>query len=210
MAFTHPLGKALLWFGAVIGVLLLLGGCSAQYISAEYKKAKQSLHFADVHNVQRESQWRLAPDTSIFLAKPWYPYTAVSGASDFARARFALLHALETAFLHSFPATQVSMQNLSLSESLIAAQLYGSRLLVYPQLLSYNDYTESAGLSLVGKMQTDSTLIQIMLVDVSSGHILDTGVIASKSKFHDAESDAASQLFASAASEYVQQLAGSY
>lgn len=193
-----------------IWVVVFLGGCSAQYIAAEYQKTKQSLHFADVHTIQRESQWRLAPETAIFLAKPWYPYTAVSGATDFARARFTLLHALEAAFIEAFPATQVSMQNLSLSESLIAAQLNGSRLLVYPQLLAYNDYAESAGLTVVGKMQTDKTRIQIMLVDVLNGRILDAGVISSRSKLYDAESNAASQLFTSAANEYVQRLAGSY
>jgi|GEM_PF-1400564 len=188
----------------ILFFLLVLGGCTSQYVAHGYHQTKQVLKLENRHQVQRSSGWRLSTTTSIFLAKPAFPVASSSERNDYLRARFTLLQALEKELLVAYPKTVTSMHDLTLDQALVVAQQHQARILVYPRMLAYTDQPEGVSSS---SLTVDQTLFQVLLVDVYSRELLDTGVVSSSGRLF-ASSAFANEMFTGAAQAYVNVLSG--
>ncbi|SMF38986.1 protein of unknown function [Alteromonadaceae bacterium Bs31] len=192
----------------IVFLLFSLSACTSQYMAAGYQKTKEVLSLEEQHELIRKADWRLATHTPLYLAKPSYPQQTSSGSTEYLRARYALLSALERAFIARYPTLHTETSALELDEAITASQIAGARVLVYPQLLGYLDYADKSGGNAKAMFSKDKTTIQILLIDVYSQKILDTATIQSKSKIFNSSNNYASDLFEQAAWEYVQQLSG--
>lgn len=204
--------QRLVRFGISLCIALLVlattVGCSARYVSSEYNRIHRAMGFSDRHNVNRSNQWRLADNTSVLVVKPAFPFTTGSGNTDYPRTRYSLLTALEHAFREFYPNTQVATDDLSRNDALIMAQLMGCRVVVYPQLLDFSEFDDASGLTVFARLKTDKTRMQILLLDVYTGSVIDKTVVNSRSKWFRAEQTPAHDLFENAALAYVEGLVG--
>jgi len=192
----------------VAATMLLLQACTTQYMSATWHKTNETLGLASQHAVTRSADWRLPVSTQLFLAKPHYPLHATSDVTDYPRTRYTLLATLERVMVETYPNIQVSTQESTLQEALIASQIAGSRILVYPQLIAYRDQANSEKGNRKPLFKKDTATLQILLVDVYSGKVIETSNILSKGAWTSTSDSAAEQLFEKAARQYVQTLSG--
>ncbi len=188
-------------------LVVLISACSTSYTANNFSHAKQWVRLDNKHQLTRSNQWRLARDTSLYLAKPVLPMQVTSGVLAYNRARYSLLQSMESALSIYYPSLQASSVDMSMEEALIASRLSGSRILVFPRLLEYPDSGPSHQ-SREKIIDVSHAHFQVLLVDVYTGEILDTGTISSRSSIHSANSTAANELMASASKHYAAQLAG--
>jgi len=189
-------------------VTCLLSGCSTKYLTKEYNRIHYAMSLSSSHNIERSSQWRLSETTSVMLVKPRFPYKVTSGATDYPRSRYALLKALERAFVEYFPNTQIVNDELSRNDALITAQLMGCRVVVYPQLLDISDVRNTSEVAEAKSIGSDATRVQILILDTLTGQVIDKATVKSRSSWASAEQSPAQDLFADAAITYVDGIVG--
>lgn len=208
MSFCQRSVRLCLSLFAVLCSTITTVGCSARYVSSEYNRIHQRMGLSDRHQVTRPNLWRLSDSTSVLVVKPSFPYTTGSSDTDYPRTRYHLLMALERAFLAHYPNTQIATDSLSRNDALIMAQLRGCRVVVYPQLLDFSEFEEGAGLNVLSRLKTDKARVQVLLLDVYTGRVIDKTLINSRSQWFRAEQNPAQDLFTEAAAAYVGGIVG--
>ena len=199
-------------FTLVLGVVVLQG-CTPQYGASIWRQTGEALSLSDSQTLSRRVDWRLHPETSVYLARPEYPLTAISGNNTYPRTRYALFQSLEGAFRGHFPATQVAPTDMSLAESLVVAERAGARILAWPKLIAVAGPDRQVTVQGAGDLAVSNadashtyTLVQIVLFDVSDGKQLDIATIKVQGGMFGTSKKSPAQAFDAAASVYVKTL----
>lgn len=157
-----------------------LAGCmKASDMAGGVEYHLRDMALLDRSEIRRSASWRLQADSALYIAQSHYRPAGV----DPARSNQVAQEAFK-AFVEYFPLLQRAGAPMGLDEALASARSAGSHYLLYNRLAASDDrigsYVEWEEQEALDRLGTDSASIQLMLIEVGTGHMVDTARIRTR------------------------------
>lgn len=160
--------------------LSVLAGCmkvSDMAAGSEYHLRDAGL--LDHSETQRSASWRLQPDSFVFIAQSFYGPPGDANP----RPNVVADEAFE-AFVEYFPLVRRSPRPLGLDEAMIEARSVGAHYLLYTRFADADDrignLPEWEDQQALDRLGVDSGVIQLMLIETGTRHLVDTARIRNR------------------------------
>ncbi|NKB31815.1 MAG: DUF4823 domain-containing protein [Pseudomonadales bacterium] len=193
--------------------LLLLNSCST--LNTVYHESHQLAQFAGIaplNQVERNSRWVLPRDSSFYVAKNNdLAAMSIDGAAG-------LSQLVEQAITDHFSAVRGGLYPESLNNSLASAKMAGSQFVIYPKLLVWDDklgtwaeifysLRNHSNQQIVAGFGLDRAAVQIIILDVASGDLVDFVQVEAGSGLFSLYGDQPANLILPTLSDYFSKLA---
>lgn len=165
----------------VLGLLILgLSGCMSVSDMAEATRVQMSdAGLLDHGEIRRSGGWRLQPDSFIFIAQSQF----APPGSRYPRPNVVAEEAF-SGFVEYFPMVRRAPAPIGLEEALSGARDAGAHYLLYTRFASADDrigtWDEWVDQEAVDRLGTDRGVVQLMLIETSTRHLIDTARIRSR------------------------------
>lgn len=165
----------------VLGLLILgLSGCMSVSDMAEATRVQMSdAGLLDHGEIRRSGGWRLQPDSFIFIAQSQF----APPGSRYPRPNVVAEEAFN-GFVEYFPMVRRAPAPIGLEEALSGARDAGAHYLLYTRFASADDrigtWDEWVDQEAVDRLGTDRGVVQLMLIETSTRHLIDTARIRSR------------------------------
>ncbi|GGJ90531.1 DUF4823 domain-containing protein [Pseudomonas matsuisoli] len=165
----------------LLTVLILgLSGCMSVSDMAQATRNQMSdAGLLDHGEIRRSSGWRLQPDSYIFIAQSHFLPTG----SRYARPNVVAEEAFN-GFVEYFPMVRGAREPEGLEEALADARDAGAHYLLYTRFASADDrigtWDEWVDQEAVDRLGTDRGVVQLMLIETATRHLIDSARIRSR------------------------------
>lgn len=165
----------------VLGLVILgLSGCMSVSDMAEATRAQMSdAGLLDHGEIKRSAGWRLQPDSFIFIAQSHF----APPGSRYPRPNVVAEEAFN-GFVEYFPMVRRAPAPTGLEEALSSARDAGAHYLLYTRFASADDrigtWDEWVDQEAVDRLGTDRGVVQLMLIETSTRHLIDSARIRSR------------------------------
>lgn len=165
----------------VLGLLILgLSGCMSVSDMAEATRVQMSdAGLLDHGEIRRSGGWRLQPDSFIFIAQSQF----APPGSRYPRPNVVAEEAFN-GFVEYFPMVRRAPAPIGLEEALSGARDAGAHYLLYTRFASADDrigtWDEWVDQEAVDRLGTDRGVVQLMLIETSTRHLIDSARIRSR------------------------------
>ncbi|WP_462378985.1 DUF4823 domain-containing protein [Pseudomonas sp. Marseille-QA0892] len=161
-------------------VILALSGCMSVSDMAEATRAQMSdAGLLDHGEIKRSAGWRLQPDSFIFIAQSHF----APPGSRYPRPNVVAEEAFN-GFVEYFPMVRRAPAPIGLEEALAGARDAGAHYLLYTRFASADDrigtWDEWVDQEAVDRLGTDRGVVQLMLIETSTRHLIDSARIRSR------------------------------
>ena len=193
--------------------LLALSSCSTlNSVYYESHQLAQTAGLVALNQVNRSSRWVLPRDSSFYVAKN------NDLASLNAESASGLSQLIEQAISKHFSAIRSGVYPESIDNSLASAHMAGTQFVIYPKLMVWDDklgtWTEilyslrnNSNQQIMAGIGLDRAAVQIIILDVASGELVDFVVVEAGSGLFSLYGDNPASLIISPLSEFFSQLA---
>jgi hypothetical protein len=189
-------------------MLLCLSGCMKVSDMAEgsrYQLADAGI--LDHSATQRASNWRLQPDSFIYIAQGHF----IPPGSAYPRPNVVAEEAFN-GFVEYFPMVRRARAPLGLDEAMAEARGVGAHYLLYSRFASADDRIGSVeeweDQEALDRLGTDRGVIQLMLVETSTNFLVDSARIRGRGGFLTFYDQRPEDLLAPPLRDYAQRLLG--
>lgn len=188
---------------------LLSGGCEVieeGYVTS--REAMSNLYLIDNSRVSRASNWVLPRETSFYIAVPLFPDPSVAEL---------VADTVHGGFHGAYPRVVHGEEQESFAYARTSAQMAQAQFLLYPRLLAWDDAMDTwrevrDGLrylktdEFIDQMGLHGVQVHLILMEVSSGKIIDTATLSGNSGFLSFYNNGLDQLLADSVALYVNSL----
>ena len=204
---------------------LVLAGCTTQYTASVTRDVLADIRLVNDYHVSRSAQWTLNPKTRLYLARGVFSNPAQSADTyprltyprlNYPRLNNAMFNALAHSLGQVFPATGMAVGRQPLLNALAEARIANAQILVYPGIVFMHDERNSVRELSEGttvhpdkSFASDKFAFKVVMVDVTTGTIVDVALITGRGKMFTLENDGPVALLAYAALAYAEQISGS-
>jgi len=178
-------------------------GCTAQHTSTIASEAVQGLELVNTVKVSRQQQWRLPPQTGLFIAMAQNDLVP--------NVELGITQALYVGLKEQFPLSVTSTTPMSTRAAMAQARLMGKPITVYHQvslldekLSSWNEVDADMDSGL--RLGRDRVRVQIQLYDSYTGALMDDAFVQSVGKRMAISSVTIDDLIALAARHYARSI----
>ncbi len=192
----------------LVCVLLALAGCMKTSDLAD--GALYQLRDAGVldhSRAQRSASWRLQADSFIYIAQGHF----VPPGKAYPRPNVVAEEAFK-GFVEYFPRVRRAQAPQGLEQALQEARGFGAHYLLYSRFAAADDRigteAEWEDQEALDRLGVDSSVIQLMLIEIGSGYLVDTARIRSRGGFLTFYDNRPEDLIGPALREYAQRLIG--
>lgn len=197
----------------IILLPLLLSSCTGlNSIYYQGHQVAQAIGVAPLSKIERNERWVLPRDTRFYLAKN-NVLSEYSGDNAIALSRL-----VERSMSQHFGLIRQGLYPESLENSLASAQMAGSQFVVYPRILRWDNkhgtwseifyaLRNDSNEDIVAGFGLDRAAVQIIIIDVSSGEMMDFVQVEAGSGLFGLYGDTPDSLISSALSSYFAQIA---
>lgn len=189
-------------------MVLALGGCMK--VSDLADGARYQLRDAGVldhSRAQRSASWRLQADSFVYIAQGHF----VPPGKAYPRPNVVAEEAFK-GFVEYFPRVRRAPAPRGLDEALAEARSFGAHYLLYTRFAGADDrigtFEEWEDQEALDRLGVDSSVIQLMLIEIGSGYLVDTARIRSRGGFLTFYDNRPEDLIGPAMTEYAQRLVG--
>ncbi|MCY1290972.1 hypothetical protein D9M68_246980 [compost metagenome] len=162
--------------------LVLLGGCKVSDMADSVQYHLSDAGFLDHSDIRRASPWRLQADSFIYIAQGYF----VPPGSAYPRPNVVAEEAFN-GFVEYFPMVRRARGPAGLEEAMGQARAAGAHYLLYSRFAAADDrigtYDEWADEEALDRLGRDRGVIQMMLVETNTRHLVDTATIRSRGGF---------------------------
>lgn len=169
--------------GIVLMMALALTGCMKVSDLAEGTRTQLSdAGFLDHSRTQRSANWRLQADSAIYIAQGHF----VPRGKAYPRPNVVAEEAFK-AFVEYFPQVRRASAPVGLEQARQEARAAGAHYLLYSRFASADDrigtFEEWEDQETLDRLGVDSGVIQLMLIELATGYLVDTARIRSRGGF---------------------------
>lgn len=169
--------------GIVLMMLLALTGCMKVSDLAEGTRTQLSdAGFLDHSRTQRSANWRLQADSAIYIAQGHF----VPRGKAYPRPNVVAEEAFK-AFVEYFPQVRRAPVPVGLEQARQEARAAGAHYLLYSRFATADDrigtFEEWEDQEALDRLGVDSGVIQLMLIELATGYLVDTARIRSRGGF---------------------------
>lgn len=212
--WSPPADKSVIRIVLTGFICLIISGCTTQYTANVTSDALTDVRMLSTYQVNRSADWVLNPRTHLYLARGVFSNPARE-ADLYPRLSNAVFTALAHSLSQAFPSIGVAVETQPLSAALIEARMTGASILVYPGVVFLCDELDSVREIYEGttvhhdkSLAPDRLAFKVVLVDVSTGNIVDVAIVKGRSRLFTLENDGPVALLPDAALAYTQHIVG--
>ncbi|PTU75703.1 DUF4823 domain-containing protein [Pseudomonas mangrovi] len=189
-------------------VLLALSGCMKTSDLADGALYQlRDAGFLDHNRAQRSASWRLQADSFIFIAQSHF----VPPGKAYPRPNVVAEEAFK-GFVEYFPRVRRAPAPRGLDEALQEARGVGAHYLLYTRFAGADDrigtFEEWEDQEALDRLGIDSGVIQLMLIEIGTGYLVDSARIRSRGGFLTFYENRPEDLIGPAFTDYAQRLIG--
>lgn len=188
----------------------LVSGCTAAYVAEVSHNVLKDIRLASNYRVERNAQWSINSQTTVFLAKPVDVLQ-----QDRHRNLLTLYKSLHFSLQQTFPGYQTHQSSLSLTQAFNNALNHDSELLFWPQLVvsennlnSVQEMIEGKSIHSDAKYEPDVVVFQVLIYDVKTRNLIDIGTVFSRAKLFAANESLPVDLIHKATIHYLKVITG--
>lgn len=192
----------------LIGLALLLGGCmkpSDMADGAIYQL--RDVGILDHSHAQRVNNWRLQPDSFIYIAQGHF----VPPGGNYPRPNVVAEEAYN-GFVEYFPMVRRAKAPQGLEQAMTDARQLGAHYVLYTRFASADDrigtFEEWEEQEVVDRLGTDKAVVQMMLIETNTRYLVDTARIRNRGGLLSLYDAKPQDLLGPALRDYAQSLLG--
>ena len=194
-------------FLAICAIVLLSGCMNVSDMAAGTTYHLRDAGFLDYSHTQRLNNFRLQPDSYIYIAQgafvpPGHPYARPNVVAEQAF----------NGFVEYFPRIRRAKGPVGLDEAILEARNLGAHYLLYTRFAAADDaignwqeWEDQEALDRVGR---DRSVVQVMLIETATYYLVDTARIRSRGGFLTFYNEKPDDVLAPPPAEYAQHLLG--
>ena len=184
---------------------LMLVACTPSHMREEGSRLLSDARLIDSYQIQRSGNWRLQPDSRLYIAQSHFDPVGHGHARPNILAEEAFAAAVQV-----FPMVRRAEQPLGLDEALAMARRHGMDYLLYTRFASAHasgraDEDSAPG----GRVGRDKVVLQLLLMETATGRLADFVTIENRTGFLDFSRSRPEDLLREPLQAYTRQLLGS-
>lgn len=185
-------------------IALTLAGCTPSHMREEGRHLLGDARLIDSYQIQRSGNWRLQPDSRIYIAQSHFDPVGYGHARPNILAEEAFAAAVQV-----FPMVRRARQPEGLEEALTSARRHGMDYLLYTRFASARaSGSADQHAAQKGHAGRDEVVLQLMLMETGSGRLADFVTIENRTGFLDFSRSRPEDLLREPMQSYTRQLLG--
>ena len=185
-------------------IALVLAGCTPSHVRDEGRQLLSDARLIDSVQIQRSGNWRLQPDSRMYIAQSHFDPVGHAHARPNLLAEEAFAAAVQV-----FPMVRRASQPQGLDEALSSARHHGMDYLLYTRFASAraSGGTDQERVR-AGHVGRDEVVLQLMLMETGTGRLVDFVTIENRTGFLDFSRSRPEDLLREPMQTYTRQLLG--